>query len=192
MGFIKSTLMVLRLVCLTLFFASAFADEQLNRRVEAASDGVVTIDNKAGFIKSEYRDANTPTTRNAQILAPSPYWGNEPIWDSHTNIHNPMFDEKGRLWLTARIRQANNQPAYCKAGSKHPSAMAYPKDTSTRQVEVYDPKTQKIPAIAVTASVMQQDRKLITEAGFDGYIGKPINLKEFLDTVRATLERQLK
>ena len=55
-----------------------------------------------------------------------------------------------------------------------------------------DPKTQKIPAIAVTASVMQQDRKLITEAGFDGYIGKPINLKEFLDTVRATLERQLK
>ena len=36
--------------------------------------------------------------------------------------------------------------------------------------------------IAVTASVMQQDRKQITEAGFDGYIGKPINLKEFLDT----------
>ena len=31
---------------------------------------------------------------------------------------------------------------------------------------------------------MQQDRKQITEAGFDGYIGKPINLKEFLDTVR--------
>ena len=39
-------------------------------------------------------------------------------------------------------------------------------------------------SIAVTASVMQQDRKLITEAGFDGYIGKPINLKEFLETVR--------
>ena len=27
---------------------------------------------------------------------------------------------------------------------------------------------------------MQQDRKLITEAGFDGYVGKPINLAEFL------------
>ena len=37
---------------------------------------------------------------------------------------------------------------------------------------------------------MQQDRKLITEAGFDGYIGKPINLKEFLDTVRSTVERR--
>jgi two-component system cell cycle response regulator DivK len=52
-----------------------------------------------------------------------------------------------------------------------------------------DPRTATIPAVAVTASVMQQDRKQITEAGFDGYIGKPINLKEFLDTVRAMLER---
>jgi two-component system cell cycle response regulator DivK len=49
--------------------------------------------------------------------------------------------------------------------------------------------TAKIPVIAVTASVMQQDRKLITEAGFDGYIGKPINLAEFLQTVNAQLER---
>jgi two-component system cell cycle response regulator DivK len=52
-----------------------------------------------------------------------------------------------------------------------------------------DPSTAKIPVIAVTASVMQQDRKLITEAGFDGYIGKPINLAEFLQTVNAQLAR---
>jgi|SRR6516225_9057482 two-component system cell cycle response regulator DivK len=55
-----------------------------------------------------------------------------------------------------------------------------------------DAVTARIPVIAVTASVMQQDRNLITEAGFDGYIGKPINLKEFLDTVRAMLERKAK
>ena len=53
-----------------------------------------------------------------------------------------------------------------------------------------DKATAAIPVIAVTASVMQQDRNLITEAGFDGYIGKPINLKEFLDTVRVMLERK--
>jgi two-component system, cell cycle response regulator DivK len=52
-----------------------------------------------------------------------------------------------------------------------------------------DAATARIPVVAVTASVMQQDRKLITEAGFDGYIGKPINLKEFLETVRSMLER---
>ena len=52
-----------------------------------------------------------------------------------------------------------------------------------------NPATAAIPVIAVTASVMQQDRKQITEAGFDGYLGKPLNLKEFLEAVRAMLER---
>ncbi len=52
-----------------------------------------------------------------------------------------------------------------------------------------NPATADIPVIAVTASVMQQDRKHITEAGFDGYLGKPIDLKEFLDAVKKMLER---
>jgi two-component system, cell cycle response regulator DivK len=51
-----------------------------------------------------------------------------------------------------------------------------------------DPGTAGIPVVAVTASVMAQDRNKITEAGFDAYVGKPINLKEFLDTVRRVLE----
>jgi two-component system cell cycle response regulator DivK len=51
-----------------------------------------------------------------------------------------------------------------------------------------DPATAAIPVVAVTASVMPQDRNKITEAGFDAYVGKPINLKEFLDTVRNALE----
>jgi two-component system cell cycle response regulator DivK len=51
-----------------------------------------------------------------------------------------------------------------------------------------DPATAAIPVIAVTASVMQQDRKMITDAGFDAYVGKPINLKEFLEAVRRALE----
>jgi two-component system cell cycle response regulator DivK len=55
-----------------------------------------------------------------------------------------------------------------------------------------DAATASIPVIAVTASVMASDRREITDAGFDGYIGKPINLKEFVDTVRRELERQAK
>jgi hypothetical protein len=98
-------------------------------------------------IKSEFRDPKTPTTKTDLILAPSPYWGNEAIWDSHTVIHNPMFDEKGRVWLTARTRPANANPAFCKEGSDQPSAKVYPKNTSNRQVEVYDPKTRKIDMI---------------------------------------------
>jgi hypothetical protein len=115
---------------------------------EASSDFVPwldPVDNKSGLIKSEYRDPKTPTTKNAAILAPSPYWGTEPIWDSHTQIHNPMFDEQGRVWLTARTRP-NANPDYCKDGSI-PSSKVYPKSTSNRQVEVYDPKAQKIQMI---------------------------------------------
>jgi len=37
---------------------------------------------------------------------------------------------------------------------------------------------------------MQQDRNLITDAGFDGYVSKPINLKEFLEAVRGALENR--
>ena len=50
------------------------------------------------------------------------------------------------------------------------------------------PATGEIPVIAVTASVMQQDRKQITDAGFDAYLGKPLDLKEFLKTVTRVLE----
>ena len=58
-------------------------------------------------------------------MAPSPYWGAEPIWDSQTSIHNPMMDEKGRVWFTARVRPPAN-PDFCKKGSDHPSAKVFP------------------------------------------------------------------
>ena len=51
-----------------------------------------------------------------------------------------------------------------------------------------DPATAAIPVIAVTASVMQDDRRMIMEAGFNAYVGKPINLREFLEAVRSALE----
>jgi len=49
--------------------------------------------------------------------------------------------------------------------------------------------TASIPVAAVTASVMQQDRAMIMDAGFDAYVSKPISLREFVDTVRTLLER---
>ena len=60
-------------------------------------------------------------------MAPSPYWGDKPIWDSQTLNHNPMMDEKGRVWFTPRIRPHAN-PDFCKEGSDHPSAKAFPLD----------------------------------------------------------------
>ena len=44
--------------------------------------------------------------------------------------------------------------------------------------------TARVPVIAFTASVTPGDRQSIGDAGFDGFLGKPIQLKEFVDTVR--------
>ena len=52
-----------------------------------------------------------------------------------------------------------------------------------------DPETQGIAVMAVTASAMTQDRQAILAAGFDGYLSKPISLKEFVAAVRALLDR---
>ena len=55
-----------------------------------------------------------------------------------------------------------------------------------------DAKTAHIPVVALTASVTPTDRSQITAAGFDAFVGKPINLKEFLDTVARLIERREK
>lgn len=49
--------------------------------------------------------------------------------------------------------------------------------------------TAAVPVVAFTASVTPNDRNRITDAGFDAFIGKPINLKEFLATVQRVLDR---
>ena len=55
-----------------------------------------------------------------------------------------------------------------------------------------DPATRGIPVVALTASVTPTDRSAITAAGFDAFLGKPINLKEFLETVRRLVEQPKK
>jgi len=99
------------------------------------------IHHTATLIKHPYRDPDTPTSKDAP-KGTSVFWGDEPIWDGHTSIHNPMMDEKGRVWFTARIRRAPN-PASCKAGSDLPSAKVAPLNESGRQLSYYDPKTEK-------------------------------------------------
>ena len=52
-----------------------------------------------------------------------------------------------------------------------------------------DPTTSAIPVIAVTASVMTDDRTRIMAAGFDGFHGKPISVRQLLATVREILDK---
>ena len=55
-----------------------------------------------------------------------------------------------------------------------------------------DRQTQQIPVMAVTASAMTQDRQKILAAGFDGYLSKPVNIKELVAAVRQMLDRGLR
>jgi two-component system cell cycle response regulator DivK len=50
-----------------------------------------------------------------------------------------------------------------------------------------NPRTTDIPVVAVTAQAMKQDRERVLEAGFNGYIEKPISIRAFPDQVRSFL-----
>jgi two-component system, cell cycle response regulator DivK len=49
------------------------------------------------------------------------------------------------------------------------------------------PRTADIPVVAVTAQAMKQDRERALDAGFDGYVEKPISVRAFPDQVRGFL-----
>jgi hypothetical protein len=89
------------------------------------------------------RDAATPVAAAPAVPFASVFWGDEPIWTSRNNVHNPMFDHKGRLWITSAVRPFDN-PDVCKEGSSHPSAKLAPLARSSRHLAVYDPATKKI------------------------------------------------
>ena len=115
---------------------------------EFSTDNAIILDPKANSatqIKIPVRDPKTPDGRDAAMM-PSPYWGDEPIWSSQSNAHNPMLDDKGRVWFTSRIRP-NAAPEYCQNGDLNPSAKMTPIKSSGRQVSYYDPKTDKFTLI---------------------------------------------
>ncbi|TMH44088.1 MAG: carboxypeptidase regulatory-like domain-containing protein [Betaproteobacteria bacterium] len=96
------------------------------------------------------RDPETPSSKD-DPMAPSPYWGAKPIWDSHTSTHNPMLDERGRLWYTARVRPPQN-PDFCRKGSSHPSAQVFPLERANRHLSMYDPQSGKFTLISTCFS----------------------------------------
>jgi hypothetical protein len=115
---------------------------------EDSSDWFPVLDprtNSATLLRHPVRDARTPSSKSAP-MAPSPYWGSQPIWDSQTSMHNPMMDERGRVWFTARIRPSAN-PGFCRKGSSHPSARAFPLESASRHLSRYDPASGKFTLI---------------------------------------------
>ena len=113
--------------------------------LELSSDYIPVVDpmtNAASRIPLTVRDPATQPASGPGMLEPSPYWEDEVLWDSKTNVHNPMLDERGRVWLTAAVRPPDN-PDVCKEGSDHPSAKVFPVNRASRHLSVYDPATEQ-------------------------------------------------
>ena len=121
--------------------------------LEASADYLPVLNpvsHSTSQVKLTVRDPRTNPT-SPQMPQPSPYWGDEVIWNSKNNVHNPMMDARGRVWLTSTVRPAGN-PAFCQEGSSHPSAKAFPLSNAYRHLAMYDPKTQKLTHIGTCFS----------------------------------------
>jgi hypothetical protein len=130
------------------------------------------------------RDPATPGPP-ALVAAPSAYWGAEPIWTSQANVHNAMFDERGRVWITAAVRPPAN-PAVFKKGSEHPSAKVFPLDRASRHLGMYDPKTGKYTHISTGFSthhlMFAEDRNNTLWTSGGGSVLGYLNTRKFDET----------
>jgi len=116
-------------------------------------------------------------------LGRSAYWGDEAIWHSQINQHNPMIDADGRVWITSSIR-GNNNPDFCKKGSDHPSAKVVALERSGRQLAVYDPKTEKYKFVDTCYSThhLQFDARGILWTSGGGPVVGWLDAEKFLKT----------
>lgn len=155
---------------------------------ELSTDEMPILDpqkNSATSFSLPVRDADTPTTHSAPVAGPSPYWGDEQIWNSRANVHNPMLDRDGRVWLTARIRGPDN-PEFCKEGSDHPSAKLFPKARSGRQLAVFDPRTREYTFVDTCFSThhlqfAEDENDTLWTSGGGDVVGW-LNTRKFLET----------
>jgi hypothetical protein len=122
--------------------------------LEASADYLPVLDpvrHAASRIPLTVRDPNTRPSAAPTMPQPSPYWGDEAIWTSKNNVHNPMLDERGRVWITSTVRPPDN-PDFCREGSSHPSAQLFPVARAGRHLAVYDPKAGKLTHISTCFS----------------------------------------
>jgi len=122
--------------------------------LEASADYLPVVDPMAhdsARIPLEPRDPATEPASAPGMPAPSPHWGDEVLWDSRTNVHNPMLDHLGRVWITAAVRPPDN-PDFCREGSSHPSARVFPVNRAGRHLAMHDPATRELTHVSTCFS----------------------------------------
>jgi hypothetical protein len=126
------------------------ANGKIYGALELSADYLPVLDpsrNAIEQVRLTVRDPNTKPATGPHTGARSPYWGDDTIWTSRNNVHNPMLGADGRVWITSAVRPPEN-PDFCKAGSSHPSAKLFPVARAGRHLAVYDPKTKQLKHIS--------------------------------------------
>jgi hypothetical protein len=129
------------------------ANGPIHGALELSADYVPVLDPMSHTASQVPLSVRDPSTRPAgpNMPEPSPYWGDEVLWTSKNNVHNPMMDERGRVWLTSTVRPPQN-PDFCREGSSHPSARLFPVARARRHLAVYDPETEELTHISTCFS----------------------------------------
>jgi hypothetical protein len=114
--------------------------------VDWGNDDLLMVDpveHTATRVRLPVREEGIPPGKVQSMPEPSPYWGKQLYWYDPATPTNMAIDSKGRVWMPARFRKPENQPAFCKEGSSLPWAKMQPIPRGWRQMEYYDPKTRQ-------------------------------------------------
>ena len=123
--------------------------------VDFTTDQLLWVDpteHTTGGIKIPSLAAGAPSFMPQKVALPSPYFGDEVIWNNPVNPHNPMMDQRGRVWITATVRPPLATPEFCKASSDNPYGKYFPLERSSRQAAVYDARTGRMTAVDTCVS----------------------------------------
>ena len=119
--------------------------------VSMSDDHLLIVDpntNEARHLRVPVWDPETPSYfPTTPGFEPSVFWGEEIVLDGPANIHNPMMDQDGRVWLTSRIRNSPDNPEWCREGSSNSYAEYFPLNNSGRQASVFHPDTEEFTLI---------------------------------------------
>src|SRR5262245_5276801 len=123
-------------------------------------------------------DGNTPR---------SPVWGDEKIWQRQADPRSVVMDSKSRVWVTARIRAPQQQPAYCTDAAANKFAKYFPMSgPSARQIQLYNPKTKEFTAFD---SCFAADHNIFDDK--DALVFGQDNAVGWVDTLARSEERRV-
>jgi hypothetical protein len=88
-----------------------------------------------------------PTTAPLSSGGKSLHFGEDILWKASVEPRSAAIDEKGRVWIAAKYRTTEQQPAFCKEGSSNKFAKYFPMNRGGKQVSFYDPKTQQFTSV---------------------------------------------